>query len=207
MSTATALLTGRGPAPPPAAPLGSRIGSAPVRSTPVRESNPVPLLAFGADEIRTMLPHRWPMLLIDRAYDVRPGRTGYGIKNVSIAEPYFAGHYPEQSIMPGVLMIEAMAQLTAVVLGAAWAEAAEAAEPDAGVEAGPGRVGYLGAVRQMKFNRLVVPGDQLIMYVEVGRTFERLTPVNVRATVGSELAVKGSLTVSERGLGGESGFQ
>jgi 3-hydroxyacyl-[acyl-carrier-protein] dehydratase len=69
------------------------------------------------------------------------------------------------------------------------------------------RVGYLGAIRQMKFSRLVVPGDQLTLYAELGKKFGALTPVNVQASVGKELVAKGSLTVTERGAGGENGLQ
>ncbi|EMF01989.1 3-hydroxyacyl-ACP dehydratase FabZ [Streptomyces mobaraensis] len=160
-------------------------------------------LSFDANAIRALLPHRWPMLLVDRAYDVIPGKSGYGIKNVTISEPYFAGHYPDQSIMPGVLIVEAMAQLTAVVYASAWlAEAGQSGEAEVAA-----RVGYLGAIRQMKFSRLVVPGDRLTMKVELGRPFDRLTPVTVQASVDGELAAKGSLTVSERTAGDPSGLQ
>ncbi|WP_239009181.1 hypothetical protein [Streptomyces sp. CFMR 7] len=72
-------------------------------------------LSYSSDDIKRMLPHRWPMLMIDRAYDVVPGVSGRGIKSVSVNEPFFAGHYPDHSIMPGVMIVEAMAQLVAVV--------------------------------------------------------------------------------------------
>ncbi|MEY9926777.1 3-hydroxyacyl-[acyl-carrier-protein] dehydratase [Catenulispora sp. GP43] len=158
-----------------------------------------PLLSFGADRIRAMLPHRWPMLLLDRAYDVEPGKRGHGVKNVTVSEPFFAGHYPDQSIMPGVLIVESMAQLTAVVLASSWA--IEDSENQAA------RVGYLGAIKQMKFSRLVVPGDQLTLSAELGRGFGGLTPVQVRASVGTEPAAAGTLVVSERGGPGGDGPQ
>lgn len=168
-------------------------------------------LSFGADQIRAMLPHRWPMLLVDRAYDVVPGERGHGVKNVTISEPYFAGHYPEQSVMPGVLIVESMAQLAAVVLAASWgAEASEATGTSGASEAAgstAARVGYLGAIRQMKFSRLVVPGDSLSLYAELGRGLGGLTQVQVRASVGKELAAKGTLIVSERGGPGGDGPQ
>ncbi|MBZ4319777.1 3-hydroxyacyl-ACP dehydratase FabZ [Streptomyces huiliensis] len=178
-------------------------------------SAPTTPLSFDANAIRALLPHRWPMLLVDRAYDVIPGKSGYGIKNVTISEPYFAGHYPDQSIMPGVLIVEAMAQLTAVVYASAWlAEAGQSGKAGQSGETGQSgeaevaaRVGYLGAIRQMKFSRLVVPGDRLTMKVELGRPFDRLTPVTVQASVDGELAAKGSLTVSERTAGDPSGLQ
>ncbi|GAA0402353.1 3-hydroxyacyl-ACP dehydratase FabZ [Streptomyces luteireticuli] len=148
------------------------------------------LLSFDADRIRAMLPHRWPMLLLDRAFDVDPGRSGSGIKNVTVSEPFFAGHFPAQSVMPGVLLIESMAQLVAVIYGAQ--------HPQDGSGGAAERVGYLGAIRQMKFSRLVVPGDQLLLHARLGTKFGALTEVSVRASVGSEIAAKGSLIVSER---------
>jgi 3-hydroxyacyl-[acyl-carrier-protein] dehydratase len=164
-----------------------------------------PLMSFDADQIRGLLPHRWPMLLVDRAYDVLPGKYGYGVKNVSINEPFFQGHYPDQSIMPGVLIVESMAQLVAVVYASAWVLEAQAAE-GSDIETAA-RVGYLGAIRQMKFSRLVVPGDQLTLHAELGKKFGALTPVNVQASVGKELVAKGSLTVTERSAGGGNGLQ
>lgn len=68
-----------------------------------------------ADQIRDLLPHRWPFLLLDKVIELEPGKRGIGIKNVTISEPYFEGHFPNESIMPGVLIIEALAQMTAVV--------------------------------------------------------------------------------------------
>ncbi|MBH1937202.1 3-hydroxyacyl-ACP dehydratase FabZ [Streptomyces sp. AV19] len=152
------------------------------------------LLSFDADRIRAMLPHRWPMLLLDRAFDVDPGRSGSGIKNVTVSEPFFAGHFPAQSVMPGVLLIESMAQLVAVIYGARHPQDGS---PEAAAEAAD-RVGYLGAIRQMKFSRLVVPGDQLLLHARLGASIGTLTEVSVRASVGSEVVAKGSLVVSER---------
>lgn len=153
---------------------------------------------YDSDAIKRMLPHRWPMLMIDRAYDVQPGKFGRGIKCVTVNEPFFAGHYPDHSIMPGVMIIEAMAQLVAVIY---VAEALKDADQEPCVEpAGePGsNVGYLGAVRQMKFSRLVVPGDQLLLEARLGSRLGSLRSVEVSAKVGSEVAAAGTLTVSER---------
>lgn len=183
---------------------GNGTAHAPVPAVTTRS----PLMNFEADQIRGLLPHRFPMLLVDRAYDVLPGKHGYGVKNVSINEPYFQGHYPDQSIMPGVLIVESMAQLVAVVYASAWMIEADAAQdPDAEGADTAARVGYLGAIRQMKFSRLVVPGDQLTLYAELGKKFGALTPVNVQASVGKELVAKGSLTVTERSAGGGNGLQ
>jgi 3-hydroxyacyl-[acyl-carrier-protein] dehydratase len=147
--------------------------------------------AYSSDDIKRMLPHRWPMLMIDRAYDVVPGVSGRGVKSVSVNEPFFAGHYPDHSIMPGVMIIEAMAQLVAVVYVAEMLEAETPVEGDPSAS-----VGYLGSISSMKFSRLVVPGDQLTLEAKLGQKLGGLRSVSVRASVGTELAAAGSLIVT-----------
>ncbi|OZC79376.1 beta-hydroxyacyl-ACP dehydratase [Rhodococcus sp. 06-462-5] len=148
-------------------------------------------LSFGIDDIQRMLPHRWPMLMIDRAYDVVPGKSGRGIKAVSVNEPYFAGHYPGHSIMPGVMIVEAMAQLVAVVY------VAESLEKSIGDENPADGVGYLGSIRSMKFNRLVVPGDMLELGARLGAKLGGLRSVDVTASVDGKPVAAGSLVVTE----------
>lgn len=104
-------------------------------------------------KILQTLPHRYPMLLVDRVVDVEPGVRCRGIKNVTINEPYFQGHYPNMPIMPGVLIVEAMAQAGAVILLA-----------DPRYE---GLVPVIGGIDDVRFRRPVVPGDQLIIDVEL----------------------------------------
>lgn len=170
MSPETALLEAAAPAPAPA-----------------RKA-----LSYSSDDIKQMLPHRWPMLMIDRAYDVVPGVSGRGVKSVSVNEPFFAGHYPDHSIMPGVMIVESMAQLVAVVYVAEILEsAAGIGEDDASRS-----VGYLGSISNMKFSRLVVPGDQLTLDARLGQRLGGLRQVKVRASVGSELAAAGTLVVT-----------
>lgn len=155
-------------------------------------------LSYSSDDIKRMLPHRWPMLMIDRAYDVVPGVSGRGVKSVSVNEPFFAGHYPDHSIMPGVLIVEAMAQLVAVVYVAEILENTESDASTGGTaESDASRnVGYLGSISNMKFSRLVVPGDQLTLEARLGQRLGGLRQVKVRATVGSELAAAGTLVVT-----------
>ncbi|MFD7644013.1 3-hydroxyacyl-ACP dehydratase FabZ [Kitasatospora sp. NPDC059795] len=157
---------------------------------PVAKEKPK-TFAYSSDDIKRMLPHRWPMLMIDRAYDVVPGVSGRGIKSVSVNEPFFAGHYPDHSIMPGVMIVEAMAQLVAVVYVAELLEAPASAEGDPSSS-----VGYLGSISSMKFSRLVVPGDQLTLDAKLGQKLGGLRSVSVRASVGTELAAAGSLIVT-----------
>ncbi len=164
-----------------------------------------PRFAYDSDAIKQMLPHRWPMLMVDRAYDVLPGVSGCGVKSVSVNEPFFAGHYPNHSIMPGVMIVESMAQLVAVVYVAELVEApvvprSERQAPDspiAGANAADA-VGYLGSINKMKFSRLVVPGDRLVLEVTLGQKLGGLRSVSVKASVGSEVAAAGSLIVTER---------
>ena len=101
------------------------------------------------------LPHRYPFLLVDRLVDVEPGKRAVGIKNVTINEPFFPGHFPGNPVMPGVLIVEAMAQTGAVLLFH---------EPDSGLA---GKYVYLAGVDKARFRRPVVPGDQLRMELEV----------------------------------------
>ncbi|MFD3956770.1 MULTISPECIES: 3-hydroxyacyl-ACP dehydratase FabZ [Streptomyces] len=153
-------------------------------------------LSYSSDDIKRMLPHRWPMLMIDRAYDVVPGVSGRGIKSVSVNEPFFAGHYPDHSIMPGVMIVEAMAQLVAVVYVAEIVENGTGNDTAAGEADASRNVGYLGSISTMKFSRLVVPGDQLTLQATLGQRLGGLRQVKVRASVGSELAAAGTLVVT-----------
>src|SRR5690606_34357768 len=109
-----------------------------------------------AFEIFRRLPHRFPMLMVDRVVELEPGKRAVGIKCVSINEPFFDGHYPGRPIMPGVLILEAMAQVGGLALA-----------PDGSAET---RVPLFAAVEKAKFRRLVVPGDQLRIVSEVIRT-------------------------------------
>ncbi len=135
---------------------------------------------FSAEEIHQMLPHRYPFALVDRIIDFVPGKRAIGLKNVSFNEPHFQGHFPGRPIMPGVLMVEAMAQVGGVVLRQ-MADIPEGLFMFAGID-------------KVRFRRPVVPGDQLIMTVELlsikGRRFGKMQG---RAEVEGQLAVEGEL--------------
>jgi len=107
------------------------------------------------DDIKKILPHRYPFLLIDRLVDIRPGEGAVGIKNVSVNEELFQGHFPQQPVFPGVLIVEAMAQAAAVY--AAYTE-------DVDVE---GKVILFMGIDKAKFRRPVVPGDRLEIHVSI----------------------------------------
>jgi 3-hydroxyacyl-[acyl-carrier-protein] dehydratase len=105
------------------------------------------------NEILLILPHRYPFLLVDRIIELDPGKQAVGIKNITINEPYFAGHFPGRPIMPGVLMIEAMAQVGACALFSQ--------------EKHQGQLGFLAGVDKMRFKHQAVPGDSLIIKCEL----------------------------------------
>jgi len=114
------------------------------------------------DELMQLLPHRFPLLLVDRLVDIVPGKGAVGIKNVSIGEPFFQGHFPQKPVMPGVLIIEAMAQAAAAYTSYTEGLAVE------------GKVVLFMGVDKARFRRPVVPGDQLRIAV---RTVQRRAPV------------------------------
>ncbi|MCR8844724.1 3-hydroxyacyl-ACP dehydratase FabZ [Paenibacillus sp. SC116] len=168
---------------------------------------------LNADDIRLLLPHRWPFLLLDRIVELKPGVSGVGIKNVTVSEPFFEGHFPKESIMPGVLIVEALAQMTALVhiTGALYemqqgdgnSEPVVSRESIQKLLAGEGedissKVGYLASIRDFKFMKPVVPGDQLLLKVQVGRSLGALYQVKVSAMVDKQAVAEGSLNVSHR---------
>lgn len=133
-----------------------------------------------ASDIQRVLPHRYPFLLVDRIVEVEQGRRAVGLKNVTINEPFFQGHFPGNPVMPGVLIIEAMAQVCAFV----------ALEPSRG----EGKLALLAAVDRARFRRPVVPGDQLRMEVELVRAKGNLGRVTCSAFVGEKLVADAELT-------------
>lgn len=160
-------------------------------------------IILDCDAIRKYLPHRYPFLLLDRVTQLVPGVEATGIKNVTVNEPFFQGHFPERSIMPGVMIIEALAQLTAVVY-CSRILASKGIQDIAGPELlniDPeeiaSHVGYLADVN-VKFKRIVVPGDQLTLRAIIGKSLGLLSQVQVSAYVGNIPAAEGKLTVSER---------
>ena len=133
-------------------------------------------------EIQNILPHRYPFLLIDRILDVTPGKRAVGIKNVTINEPFFEGHFPGNPIMPGVLIIEAMAQ----VAGVAGLLAPE----------NKGKLGLFAGVENMRFKKQVTPGDILTMEAEFITQKMGIGKVKVSAKVDGEIAAEGEIRVA-----------
>lgn len=128
------------------------------------------------EEIRRFLPHRYPFLLVDRVLECIPGESLTAIKNVSVNEPFFQGHFPEIPIMPGVLIIEALAQATGLLGFRTMSE-----EPKDDV------LYMLVGVDNVRFKRQVVPGDQLLLNVKVVRASKVIWKFSCEATVDGEL--------------------
>ena len=125
------------------------------------------------EEIQATIPHRYPFLLVDRMLQMEPGIRGRGIKNVTANEWFFSGHFPGHPIMPGVLIIEAMAQAAAI-----WAMSAGTVRP--------GMLCVLAGVDSARFRRQVVPGDFLRLESRVLAARSKLVKIEAKATVASE---------------------
>ncbi|MDI6869807.1 MAG: 3-hydroxyacyl-ACP dehydratase FabZ [Bacillota bacterium] len=130
-------------------------------------------------ELMAILPHRYPFLMVDRLLELEPGVRGKGVKNVTVNEPQFLGHYPGRPLMPGVLILEAMAQ----VAGAVYLSLA-------GLE---GRIPVLAGIDRARFRRPAVPGDQLIIEVELGRAKAGVAKASGRATVDGAMVAEAEL--------------
>lgn len=140
-------------------------------------------------EIMRLLPHRYPMLMVDRIIELEHGKRAVGIKNVTVNEPVFTGHYPEQPIFPGVLIIEAMAQVGGIAL------LPEGEGADSG-----GKVPLLTGVDKVRFRRPVVPGDQIRVEVTTLRMRGTIGKVAGRVTVDDETVAEAELMFAWRQL-------
>jgi beta-hydroxyacyl-ACP dehydratase FabZ len=138
-------------------------------------------MELGISEILKILPHRYPFLLVDRILELEPGKRVVGIKNVSINEEFFLGHFPGNPVMPGVLIIEAMAQTAAVGVLTAIADREK-------------RGAYLTGVDKCRFRRPVVPGDQLRMDVEIVSVRMRLGKCRAQARVDGQLCAEAEIS-------------
>ncbi len=159
---------------------------------------------FGIDRIRQLLPHRWPMLLVDRVDSVGPGARICGTKSVAGTEPWFGGHFPNQSVLPGVIAIEALAQLAGIL-----AALLDAPEPTGTANGNGHPLGdpvaqrtapvavYFTGIRSARFRRPIVPGDQIVMLVERTAGVGGFGEYRASARVGDQIAVEATLTLAD----------
>ncbi len=138
-------------------------------------------------KILEYLPHRYPMLLVDRVIECEPGKTIRCLKNVTINEPFFPGHYPHSPVMPGVLVIESMAQTAAILTFITMN-----AKPD------PSSVYYFVGIDGARFKKPVMPGDQMIIDVELTRSMRGMWKYAAKATVDGALCAQAELMTSYR---------
>ncbi len=131
------------------------------------------------DEIKKLIPHRYPFLLVDKIIELEPGKRAVGIKNVTINEPFFQGHFPEYPVMPGVLIVEALAQTTAIAIFSQGG--------------GEGKLGLFASIDSMKFKRQVVPGDTLQLEVEILMNKMGVVKAKVVASVEGKTAAEGEI--------------
>ena len=137
-------------------------------------------MSLGIKEIEAILPHRQPFLLIDRIDELEPGMRAVGIKAVTFHEEFFAGHFPGEPVMPGVLILEALAQVGAVAI--------------LSVEENKGKTAFFGGVDNVRFRRKVVPGDVLTLTCEIIRTRGNVGVGTALASVNGERAVTAEMT-------------
>ena len=133
------------------------------------------------NEIMSIIPHRYPFLLIDRVTEIKHKESIVGIKNVTANEPQFTGHFPTRPVMPGVLIIEAMAQLSAVLVAKS-------------METTKDKEVFLMSIDEFKFRKIVEPGDTLTMYVSIIQTRGPVWKFKARAEVDGKIAAEGIFT-------------
>ncbi|WP_152656832.1 3-hydroxyacyl-ACP dehydratase FabZ [Oceanobacillus sp. CFH 90083] len=131
-------------------------------------------------QIKEVLPHRYPFLLVDQVKEIEEGKKVTAIKNVTANEPFFPGHFPDYPVMPGVLIVEALAQTGAIAV--------------LGIEENKGKIGFLAGVDKCRFKRQVKPGDQLELVVEIIRMKGPIGKGKGVATVNGEVACEAEIT-------------
>ena len=132
------------------------------------------------NEIKKILPHRYPFLLVDRIEEMEPGVKAVGYKNVTVNEPFFQGHFPEYPVMPGVLLIEALAQVGAVAI--------------LSLEENRGKLAFFGGIKNAKFRKQVVPGDVVRLETEIIKCKGPMGVGKAIATVDGKMAAAAEIS-------------
>jgi|SRR5690625_265623 len=134
---------------------------------------------LDVEKIKEIIPHRYPFLLVDKIIEQEAGKRVVGMKNVTVNEPFFQGHFPNYPVMPGVLILEALAQTGAIAV--------------LGQEENKGKIGFLAGVDKCRFKRQVKPGDQLQLEVEIIRMRGAIGKGKGTATVNGEVACEAEI--------------
>jgi len=130
-------------------------------------------------EVQNILPHRYPFLLVDKVVEVEPGKKTVAIKNVTANEPFFQGHFPGNPIMPGVLIVEALAQAAGIAVAIQ--------------EESKNKLGVFAGIESMKFKKQVVPGDTLTLEAEILANKMGVVKAKVKASVDGQMAAEGEI--------------
>jgi 3-hydroxyacyl-[acyl-carrier-protein] dehydratase len=139
---------------------------------------------LNKDDIFGNLPHAFPFRMIDRVLEIEPGKKALAVKNVSLDEPFFQGHFPKEPVMPGILLVEALAQTAGLAFHSSFEKRDEG-------------VPFLARVDEFRLKRKVVPGDQIILEAEIIHIFSNLAKVKVLARVGEEIAAEATLVLAK----------
>lgn len=144
---------------------------------------------MNIEQILQYLPHCYPFLLVDRVLEMEVGKRILALKNVTINEPFFPGHFPHAPVMPGVLILEALAQAAAVL-----------SFETMGTRPNADSIVYFAGIDEARFRRPVVPGDQLLLEVELLRNVRGISKYSATARVGEEIAAQAQLMCALKGL-------
>lgn len=153
-------------------------------------------IQYDISSILTIMPHRYPFLLVDRVVDLDPWKSISAYKNVTFNEPHFQGHFPAQPVMPGVLIVEAMGQTAAMFIALSHKNAPDAVPDGVQLPDLEGRVAFFAGFDKVKFRRQVIPGDRLDMEVKLLRLGSRIWKVAAIATVGGQKAAEAEMTAA-----------
>jgi 3-hydroxyacyl-[acyl-carrier-protein] dehydratase len=136
-------------------------------------------LVLNSTQIQEIIPHRYPFLLVDKIIELEPGQRAVGLKNVTANEHFFVGHFPGYPVMPGVLIIEALAQVGAVAI--------------LSLEANRGKIAFFAGIDQVRFRGQVTPGDTLTLEMQITRARGSIGKGTAVAKIGEQIVVEGEL--------------
>ncbi|UQZ90786.1 3-hydroxyacyl-[acyl-carrier-protein] dehydratase FabZ [Deltaproteobacteria bacterium Smac51] len=151
---------------------------------------------FDISTILSIMPHRYPFLLVDRITGLDPWKSIAAYKNVTFNEPHFQGHFPGQPVMPGVLIVEAMGQTAAMFIALSLKHAPDAVPDGVSLPELEGRVAFFAGFDKVKFRRQVIPGDRLDMEVKLLRLGSRIWKVAATATVDGQKTAEAEMTAA-----------